>query len=1125
MDVGDWLRELGLERYEEAFRDNEIDARTLPHLTAEDLKEVGVAAIGHRRLLLQAIAALSDQSKVAEAPTEGSRLPIEAPATPIKAAPAAERRQLTVLFCDLVGSTELSAKLDPEDMGAVIRAYQNCCADVIQRWEGHVAKYMGDGVLAYFGWPRAHEDDAERAVRAGLELTGAVGKLATPVREPFAARLGIATGLVMVGERIGEGAAQEEAVVGETPNLAARLEALAEPGSIAIAPGTRRLLGDLFQLSDLGKHQLKGFPEPIRAWAVRGAKAAASRFDSRAGPRLTPLVGREHEIALLLDLWQRAKGGEGQIALISGEPGIGKSRITEILRERLAGEPHVELRYFCSPFHTNSALHPVLDHLQRAAGFARDDPAAVKLEKLEAVLVQGAREVREATSLLAQAMAIPAGGRYPPLNLSPQRQKQRTFEILIDQLEGLAAGQPVLMIFEDAHWIDPSTQELFDLVVERVARLPVLFVITFRPEFSPPWTGHAHVSQLSLNRLSHRQGMAMIERLTGGKALPGEVLRQILDKTDGVPLFVEELTKTVLESGQLEETDDRYILSGPLAAFAIPATLHDSLMERLDRLDLAKEVAQSAACIGREFSHDLLGAVVAVDGDQFQDALDRLVESGLVFRRGTPPEATYTFKHALIQDLAHDSLLRSKRRALHDRIARVLEEKFPETANTTPELLAHHYYEAGLAEDSIPYWHQAGRRTSERSANKEAIAHFTKALQIIGSLPASTERTRLELQLLIALGPILAMTKGYAASEVEKTYVRARALCREAGAPAQFFTVTWGLWFVNHTRLRLETAQTLADELLTLAGQQTDSGFSLQAHHAAWATLECVPDLTACLAHSEQGLALYDQHRHREHKFIYAGHDPGVCSLDTMAMMKWLLGYPDQALERVRRSVELARELAHAASLASALARSSLVYQFRGDIAAARQSAKALISLCAEQGVSPQHLSFGNVVCGWAGVVEGQVASGLAEIRKGLERYGATRIRRRQDYLFGLLADACYRARRLTAGLEAITQALRGSERWWEAELFRLRGELLLAQSTNNRAQAEVCFREALTLAQRQQAKSLELRTLTSLARLWAEQGERQKARDLLAPVYGWFTEGFGTHDLKDAKALLDSLS
>ena len=559
MDIVAWLRRLGLERYEEAFRKNDIMPAVLPELTDQDLKELGIS-LGHRRLMLKAIRSL------AESDADQGQAHIPHPVSPLSE-PArrtgAERRQLTVFFCDLVGSTALSARLDPEDMREVISAYQNVCAGIIARFEGYVAKYMGDGLLAYFGYPQAHEDDAERAVRAGLELAEALAKLTTPADVPLAARVGIATGHVVVGDLIGEGLAQEEAVIGETPNLAARLQVLAKPGTVVIAPTTRQLLGRLFELIDLGAHELKGFAEPVHAWQVGSEGQTEGRFEAQHGTELTPLIGRDEELRLLHSRWRQACEGEGQVVLFSGEPGIGKSRVAESLRSQLAEEAHVVLRYFCSPFHVNTALHPILDQLQRAAGFAHNDSFEAKLDLLEAVLSQGTAQVSESAHLLAQALGISTGERYPALKMTPQRQKQRTFEVLVEQLEGLAAHHPVLMIFEDVHWVDPSTQELLALLIERIARVPVLMLMSFRPDFQPPWIGHAHATQLSLNRLSLSQGAAMVRRLTSGKPMPREVLDQILAKTDGVPLFVEELTKTILETGLLTDVGDHYELPVP----------------------------------------------------------------------------------------------------------------------------------------------------------------------------------------------------------------------------------------------------------------------------------------------------------------------------------------------------------------------------------------------------------------------------------------------------------------------------------------------------------------------------------------------------------------------------------
>ena len=745
MDIGAWLRELGLECYAQAFRENAIGLDVLPQLTNEHLKDLGLP-LGDRLRPLKAVAVLAGPAE----PRPAAELKPEAASA---ARPSeAERRQLTVLFCDLIGSTELSARLDPEDLGAVIRAYQNCCAEVLKRWGGHVAKYLGDGVLAYFGWPRAHEDEAERAVRAGLDLTKEVAQLVTRDGAPLAARVGIATGLVVVGELIGEGGSREEAVVGETPNLAARLQALAAPGGVVISRATRRLLGGLFELTDLGPHRVKGFAGQLAAFQVVGEGRAEGRFEALRGERLIPLVGREQEIALLLDRWQLAKGDEGQVVLLSGEPGIGKSRIAQALRERVAGEAHTRLSYYCSPHHINSSLRPVIGQLERAADFHVHDSPETRLDKLKAVLAQASARVAEVVPLLAALLALPTDGRYPLPKLTPQMQKARTFEALVEQLQGLATRQPVLMVLEDAHWIDPTSAELFGIVIDRLQRLPVLLLITFRPEFNPPWTGHAHVTSLTLNRLGRNQGTAMALRVAG-KDLPAEVLEHILVKTDGVPLFVEELTKAVLESDLLTDAGDRYELSGPLPSLAIPTTLHDSLMARLDRLAAVKEVAQIGAAIGREFAHELLAAVASMDDDRLQDSLDQLVASELVFRRGNPPTATYIFKHALVQDAAYQSLLKSRRQQLHARVAAVLEAQFGD-AQREPELLAHHYRQAELLESAIPYATQAGDAAFERVAFVEARARYQEALDMAQALPPSEQASCFQIRAMLKLALI-----------------------------------------------------------------------------------------------------------------------------------------------------------------------------------------------------------------------------------------------------------------------------------------------------------------------------------------------------------------------------------
>jgi class 3 adenylate cyclase len=607
--------------------------------------------------VLKAIRSLSDPFV---AVGEGVVEPVTARPQPVPH--EAERRQLTVMFVDLVGSTALSVRLDPEEMREVLRSYFDAIAAAIARFDGHVDRLLGDGVLAFFGWPRAHEDDAERAVRAALDSIEAVRRVRTPVGEPLAARVGIATGRVVVGDLIGEGAVREQAVVGDTPNLAARLQALAQPNTVVVAAGTRRLLGELFEFAELGSHDLKCIAEPVRAWRVLGPGRAMGRFEAReAMAGMAPLVGRDAELAQLLRCWTLAREGEGQLALLSGEPGIGKSRLVRAVSERLRTERPTTLFYQSSPHHAHSPLWPVVEQLGRAADIARSDAAVAKLDKLEALLGTGVDDVASLAPFFAELLAVPAQTRYPPPQLTPQQLKQRQFEALLTYLEGLATRRPVLLVIEDAHWIDPTTLELFDLVVQRLRHLRVLLIVTYRPEFSVPWAGHGHPTLLPLTNLSRQEAVALIESVTVGKALPPEVTGEIVAKTDGVPLFVEELTKTVLESGLLRDAGARFALAGPLPPLAIPTTLQDSLLARLDRLAPVKDVAQTAACIGREFSYELLSAVAAQPPRSVRRALEELVAAGLVFGHGEPPEVRYTFKHALVQEAAYRSLLRSRR--------------------------------------------------------------------------------------------------------------------------------------------------------------------------------------------------------------------------------------------------------------------------------------------------------------------------------------------------------------------------------------------------------------------------------------------------------------------------------
>jgi class 3 adenylate cyclase len=891
LDIAAWLSELGLERYIQAFEANDVDAAVLRTLSADDLKELGVISLGHRKKLLEAIAGLTQQTSAA--PDADALAPASAAWI---ARQEAERRQLTVLFVDLVGSTALAARLDPEDMGAIMRAYHRCCAKVVELWGGHVAKYMGDGVLAYFGWPQAHEDEAERAVRAGLALTAAVPQLESPAGAPLAARVGIATGLVMVGELIGEGAAKEQTVVGETPNVAARLQALAAPGSVVISQATRRLVGGLFELADLGPKRLKGFAEPLAAWRVAGEGRAEGRFEALHGERLTPLVGREHELGILLERWAWAKDGDGQVVLLAGEPGIGKSRLIRAFRERLADEPYTALSNYCSPHHINSALHPVIELLERATRLDRDKPPEEQLARLEALLASSSDRLDEVVPLLAALLGVPTGERYPALALTPEVQKRRTLQALIDQLAALAAQQPVLALYEDVHWIDPSTLELLGLVIERIPQLRVLAVITFRPEFQPPWTGQAHVTSLTMSRLGRRQGADLVARVTGDKRLPVEIVEQIVARTDGVPLFVEELTKTVLESGLLADLGDHYELSGPLPPLAIPTTLHDSLMARLDRLAQVKEVAQTAAVIGREFSHDILAAVADRPEPQLCAALDELVNSELVFRRGAPPEATYSFKHALVQDTAYQSLLKSKRQHLHARVAQVLEERFPEIVEAEPGLLAHHCTEGGLRAQAVTYWQLASQQAAERSAYAEALAQADEGLAVLAAQPAMPDRDRAELKLQLIRAGTLRATVGPSFPEVGRAFARARQLCTALGDTPNLIPILIGLGAFHHNRCELHLAEEIGAECLRLAGHRRGHGLESLVHRFVGSVLLDRGKLIPARKHFEQALDCYDPERLRPVMARFGLFDPKALGLAQLAHALCILGYPDRAL-------------------------------------------------------------------------------------------------------------------------------------------------------------------------------------------------------------------------------------
>jgi class 3 adenylate cyclase/tetratricopeptide (TPR) repeat protein len=1064
-----------------------------------------VTSVGHRRKLLDAIAGL------------GTTVPTAVVAAPAPGVPAqvdAERRQLTVMFCDVVGSTALSTRYDPEDLRELIGDYHRAVAETVGRFDGFVAKYMGDGVLIYFGYPRAHEDDAERAVSAALAVIEAVGRL--PAREDLRVRLGIATGLAVVGDLIGEGGAQERGVVGETPNLAARLQALATPNTLVIGEATRRQIGELFDLEDLGPQKLAGFAEPQRAWRVLGESGKVSRFEAlRSGE--TPLVGRDEEIELLRRRWQQAKSGEGRVVLISGEPGIGKSRLTAALSAHIESEPHTRLRYFCSPHHQDSALYPFITQLERAAGFAHDDTVDARLGKLRALLAPGMRDDDD-IALLSELLSLPSSAA--DLNLSERRKREKLLEALLNRLEAEARQRPVLMVFEDAQWIDPTSRELLDLSVDRVRHLPVLLAITFRPEFQPPWGGLSHVMNLTLNRLGERDGETLVHKLAGDAPLTAEIVGEIVERTDGVPLFVEELTKAVLESAGQSDRVTAVLGAASHTAQSVPPALHASLMARLDRLGPApKETAQIGAVLGREFTYELIEPVAQRPERELQAALRQLTDAGLLFCRGTAPHASYLFKHALVQDAAYGTLLRARRREMHARVAAVLEHHFADLVERRPELLAHHLTAAGKIERAVDQWLKAGRHAAEQSAYLEAIAHLERGLGLLPSLPEGPDRDGREIDLQLALAGCRLTAKGPAAAK--PPYMRAFDLAESSGSPQQRFDALYGVWQATNMSGGTAAASPLSARLLSMTEQEGDDGLRLQALHSVWATSAFAGDPAKTREHTDAGRLLYDPEKHASHRFVYGGHDPGACALLLGAWAEWLLGYPEKALASSADSVSLAERVAHPFTLGLALTRGAVLHLNRREPERALSLVEAAEALAAEQRLS---LPFEpGMVHGAALVGHSAAEEAIARIREGITKSAGPGRPYGLAFLAQGLAQHGDRAAALAALREGFEITHTTGEHGWDAELHRLVGTVLLAENKLN--EGEASLRQAMRIAQAQQAKSLELRAVRDLARLWSEQGRRTEARDLVAPVYSWFTEGFDTADLKEAKALLDQLA
>jgi class 3 adenylate cyclase/tetratricopeptide (TPR) repeat protein len=1079
-DIKKWLEELGLGKYAQAFVDNEIDFEVFADLTEDDLEKLGLP-MGPRKKLLRAAEDLTDQGEAA--PSLIRHIQSEAGSSH-----EAERRHLTVLFCDLVGSTELSAKLDPEDMREVLRAYQEACSKVIKRYDGYVAKFMGDGVYAYFGYPTAHEDDAERAVNAGLEIVEAVSGL----EHDLAVRIGVATGNVTVGDLIGEGASEEANVVGEAPNLASRLQGLAEPNTVIIGEATRALASGMFETRELGAQHIRGFTDPVNAWIVLRVRTNESRFQATRGEHLTQLIGREEELEILLRRWGRAKKGEGQVVLISGEPGIGKSRLAQALQDKLVREDYTLLRYQCSPFHTHSALHPIIEQLERVSGFEIGDGAEVKLEKLEAALAKSGRPFKDTAPLFAHLLSIPIADRYPTIEVSPQRRKELTLAALVDQLVGLTDNQPALFVFEDSHWVDPTTLELLEMTLDRAPTMPLLMLITHRPEFSAPWVGRPHVTPMILRRLERRDCALMVDNIAKENGIAESLRDRIADQTDGVPLFVEELTKSVIETS-----------TGSTEVIEVPSTLQDSLEARLDRLGTAKEVAQIGAVIGREFAFDLLSPVADTPDTELKEALDRLVQSELVFRRGEFPDARYTFKHALVQDTAYASLLRSRRKELHERIATVLKEGFPEIEAAEPELLAHHFTEAGQTELAIEYWKRAGENCFRRPAIEECIEHFRRGIELAHSLIDEKNKARLELDLQSRLAPILAVVRGVGAPEPAASYERARYLAQGLDDTEKLFPIVWGQWMVKRGQRKTAEAR-------SAWGQPFQGQTKIQMEHI------------------EKALQIYDPALHSLSATTYGNHDAGCCGLFHKGVIQWAMGYPVRGGKNFEKSVKLADEISHLPTRVFMAHLRNWRNVFEGDTQAVYETANKAIDESIEIGLFnlvPLSIS----LRGWAKGLSEDPDKGVAEIRQGLEGLLERRATGSLATTSYLLAEVMAKTVKWEEAIPAVEQAMQNmeddNENLMYANALSLKGDLLLRQSSGDLEEPEKWYKRAIDYAQNQNTKMWELRASTRLARLWQSQGKTTEARDILAPVYNWFTEGFDTADLKEAKALLDELS
>ena len=1118
--IREWLEALGLLQYAAAFERSDVDLDVLLELTEMDLEQLGVT-LGHRKKILRAVAQLDKtDGHWAETIKTSAVQPFQPRIESTTA--EGERRQVTVLFTDLVGSTELSNRLDPEDYRRIITSVHEASIQAVQRYEGFVAQIQGDGLMAYFGYPLAHEAEADRAIRAAFAVQQAIAALELKLRETLKVRIGIATGLVVVSHIL----APEKSASGDTPNLAHRLQSIARPGEIVVSARTRELAGGAFEYEDLGLHELKGVPGRARAWRVSGRSGAASRFEAATRWQLTPLVGREQELGLLLDRWELSREGEGQIVLLVGEPGIGKSRMISSLRERLGVRAGLALQYQCSPYYTNSAFYPLIDHLERALAIEPGESASSRLEKLERLMEGKWSRSRLDTHLVARLLSIPCDEHYGTPEMTPQRQKEETIRALVGTIETIAHQQSALLLFEDAHWADPTTLEVLDALIDRTRVLPLLILITFRPEFQPVWSSRSYVTSLSLSRLSKSQSTAIVQRVAG-KPLPADLVAQIVDKTDGVPLFLEELTKAVLESNIVADQGERYEYSGSVDRMAVPATLRDSLMARLDRLIPVKEIAQIGAVLGREFTYELVASISPMEESELVQALNKLVASELVYRRGTPPNAVYIFKHALVQDAAYDSLLKAKRQELHGTIADVIQGKFASKLETEPELIAHHLTEAGRIGEAIPLWKRAGELALGRIALPEATRHLEKGLRLNQSLPLSIERDRAELGIRSVLGTAWMALRGWPAQEVVDALSPAPALAQALGDASEMVPISFGLWANVLVRGRIAESLTLAHEAMEQARSLGDENHRIVAHCEAMVSQFWLGNFLLAKEHGEQIRSLYriDEHHHI---VVQTNFDPLSAYGLYGGPWTWILGYPDQALQITLEKERHARQINHPYDLGFALTTGSHTFDYRCEAEELFQRVDEAERVGRDSSVPFIAEVMAQVMRGVALLRAGRPSEAVTQLDLGIGRWHAHGSNIWNPYIRSLQAEAMALTGDLDGAVSLLDNCIEQTQRpGWEerahlAETLRLRAWAL--HQRGDKDQVEPLLREAIDVARGQQAKSWELRASTTLADVLAERGERTAALELLQPIYDWFTQGFDTRDLRTARTLLDQL-